>query len=370
MKVSFIGTRGVPASYSGFETCVEQLGCRLAGWGHQVTVFCRTGHYAKRPAMYRGMHLRYVPSVQQKHLDTLTHTARSALLLDPDSAVICMGVGNAPVVRILELRGRCTVFNVDGPDWQRKKWGSLASWYLRQCERLAATGRSILVADAGAVRDYYATQFGRASELVTYGAEPPSDRDTDTLEQFGLKSGNYLLFVGRLVPENASHDFLAAVTEARLNVPAVVVGDAPYAKQYIAGLRESAPANTVFTGYQFGNPYQQLTAHAGAFILAATVGGTHPVLVEQMAAGNCILARDTASNREVLGHAGIFWDDPGDLTNQLRTVWHDADLRRRLGEAAARRAGERYNWDTVARRYVALCELSLATRGRVRAGRV
>lgn len=37
MKIALLGTRGVPASYSGFETCVEQLGQRLVERGHQVT---------------------------------------------------------------------------------------------------------------------------------------------------------------------------------------------------------------------------------------------------------------------------------------------------------------------------------------------
>jgi len=270
---------------------------------------------------------------------------------------------------MLELHGRTLVFNVDGPDWQRRKWEGFASWYLRRCERLAANGRSILVADAETVQDYYATQFGRSTELVAYGAEPPVDHGTEMLERFGLQSRRYLLFVGRLVPENAPHDFLAAVTQAKLGVPAVVVGDAPYAKEYIARLRGSAPAEAVFTGYQFGNAYQQLSAHAGAFVLAASVGGTHPVLVEQMAAGNCILARDTASNREVLGDVGILWENLAELADQLRIVWRDADLRGRLGEAAARRAREHYNWDLVARQYVELCERSLARPRGIRARR-
>ncbi len=60
------------------------------------------------------MQLRYLPAVRQKHLETLSHTALSTLRLPRGTAIVCMGVGNAPVVRRLELRGRRTVFNVDG----------------------------------------------------------------------------------------------------------------------------------------------------------------------------------------------------------------------------------------------------------------
>ena len=359
MRVAFIGTRGVPATYSGFETCVEQVGRRMASRGHEVTVFCRASHYGERPAEYRGMRLRHLPAIPQKHLETLSHTALSALRLPRHTAIVCMGVGNAPVVRGLELTGHRTVFNVDGADWQRDKWGGLASRYLRSCERLAARGRSIVVADAEAVRRYYRDEYGRESELVAYGADPPSDRGTETLAKFGLAAGGYLLSVGRLVPENGPHDYLAGVRLAAIDAPAVMVGDAPYADQYKTALRSGAPANAVFTGYQFGSAYQQLSAHAGVFVLAATVGGTHPVLIEQMAAGNAILARETESNHEVLGEAGLYWDTPEQLAELLREVWPDAARRRELGAVARRRAEQRYSWEQVTTRYLELAETSL-----------
>jgi glycosyltransferase involved in cell wall biosynthesis len=359
MRVAFIGTRGVPATYSGFETCVEQVGRRMVERGHEVVVYCRSGHYSGRPHEHLGMQLRYLPAVKQKHLETLSHTALSTLRLSRGTAIVCMGVGNAPAVRWLELRGRRTVFNVDGADWQREKWGRFARWYLRTCENMAARGKSLVVADAKAVQEYYQRAYGRETELVPYGADPPGDRGTETLERFGLKPGGYLLFVGRLVPENAPDQFLEGVRISGLDIPAVVVGDASYQDDYKKTLREQAPAHAIFTGYQFGPAYQQLTASAGLFVLAAGVGGTHPVLVEQMAAGNTILARETASNREVLGDTGLFWSTPEELAALIREVWPDGDRRRKLGECAQQRAAELYSWEAVTTRYVELSERSL-----------
>ena len=168
------------------------------------------------------------------------------------------------------------------------------------------------------------------------------------------------MFVGRLVPENGAHDYLEGARLAGLDIPAVVVGDATYAEEYKASLRVIAPQGSVLTGYQFGAAYQQLSSHAGIFVLAATVGGTHPVLVEQMAASNAILARETDSNREVLGDAGLYWSTPEELAGLLRTTWADEKMRRQLGEAARARAAELYDWEQVTTRYVELCERSLA----------
>ena len=138
-----------------------------------------------------------------------------------------------------------------------------------------------------------------------------------------------------------------------------MVGDASYADGYKAQLRAKAPLNAVFTGYQFGSDYQQLSSHAGIFVLAATVGGTHPVLVEQMAAGNAILARETESNREVLGDAGLFWETPEQLAALLSEVWPDESRGRELGAAARARAEQRYSWEDITSRYLELCVRSL-----------
>jgi len=361
MHIAFIGTRGVPASYSGFETCVEQVGRRMVQRGHQVTVFCRSSHFQRHPPEYLGMTLEYLPAVPQKHLETLSHTAASALRLPKQTAIVCMGVGNAPVVRALELRGRKTVFNVDGADWRRDKWGRFARWYLRRTERMAARGKSIVLADAEAVRRYYLDVYGRETVVVPYGADPPHDTGTSVLEEWALEPDCYTLFVGRLVPENAAHDYLEGVRLSGIDGKAVVVGDAAYAEDYKRSLHAAAPKNAVFTGYQFGSAYQQLSSHARLYVLAATVGGTHPVLVEQMAAGNAILARETDSNREVLGDSGLYWDTPKDLAGLLAKLWPDALERRRLGDSARKRAAERYSWEAVTTRYVELCEQSLGS---------
>ena len=179
MDIAFIGTRGVPASYSGFETAVEQIGRRMVERGHRVTVYCRRSHFQEFPTDHLGMRLRYLPAIREKHLETLSHTALSALRLSRETAIVCMGVGNAPVVRALELAGHRTVFNVDGADWQRDKWGRFARWYLRTCEGLAARGTSIVLADAEAVQRYYRDVYGRETEVGTYGADPPAGRGTE-----------------------------------------------------------------------------------------------------------------------------------------------------------------------------------------------
>src|SRR5437868_11720533 len=71
MRIAILGTRGIPARYGGFETFAEELSTRLADRGHIVSVYCREKHEV---SAFRGVSLRYLPSVRHKYLDTLAHT--------------------------------------------------------------------------------------------------------------------------------------------------------------------------------------------------------------------------------------------------------------------------------------------------------
>ncbi len=135
-----LGTRGVPAAYSGFETCVEQVGKRLAARGHEVIVYCRPAFVKTAATEYLGMRLVKLPSITTKGLDTLSHTALStirALRLDRPDAAMIFGVGNAVFCRFFRWSRVGVAINVDGADWARVKWGPIGRRYLRWSERVA-----------------------------------------------------------------------------------------------------------------------------------------------------------------------------------------------------------------------------------------
>ena len=351
-----LGTRGVPAAYSGFETCVEQVGKRLAARGHEVIVYCRPAYVKTTATHYLGMRLVKLPSIRTKGLDTLSHSGIStarALLRDHPDAVVVFGVGNAVFCRFFRWSQVGVAINVDGADWARLKWGPIGRRYLRWSERVAVKTAGAVIADSKAVAAYYQRQYQAASTFIPYGAEVPADPGIETLRRFNVTPRQYLLAVGRMVPENGFHDLVQAYRTVGPAMPFVIVGDAPYSEAYQRQLRAIAPASVVFTGYQFGAAYHELSAHAYAFLFGAQVGGTHPVLVEQLAHGNCVLARWTESNAEVAGDAAIFFHDLPELQRDLARLTADPALvesRRRLATARARI----FDWDEVTDRYEAL----------------
>lgn len=179
------------------------------------------------------------------------------------------------------------------------------------------------------------------------------------LQRFGLRSGEYLLFVSRMTPENRAHVLVEAWRQAGRPRQLVLVGDAPYVDDYqreLAALCEGE-ADIVRTGYLFGDDYRDISQHCRLFVLPSGIDGTRPVLLDQMAFGNCVLVRDTPANMEVIGAAGAAFSDAGDvaaLAQALRAL--DADPARvaQLREQALARVAERYSWDAVTDRYEAL----------------
>ncbi len=363
-SIAFIGTRGVPASYSGFETFVEEAGSRLAQRGWTVTVYNRSTHVKYKADTYKGMKLVKLPTIPAKATDTIVHTFLSVihLLFHKHDIVYICGVGNSILAWIPRIRGMKVVLNVDGADWQREKWGTFARWFLRTSERIATITPDVVIADARAVQEYYRRYYNFETVFIPYGTDFTTDTGTDVLEKFGLEPDKYVLFVGRMVPENNAHILIQAfrlLGKEAQDIKLVIVGDAPYAEDYKRHLREIAGEDPriVFTGYQFGRAYRQLSHYATVFVLASGVGGTHPVLVEQMGFGNCVIASDTPANKEVLGDAGLIFrlkEAPGSLGDCLRKVIVDEGLREKLKRAARERAEKFYSWEAVVDEYEGL----------------
>lgn len=372
MKIAFMGIRGIPASYSGFETFVEGIATRLVQRGHDVTVYNRSTHVTYREPVYKGVHLVRLPTIPTKHLDTITHTFLSVLhgLFKRYDIVYICGVGNSLPSVVFRLTGTKVVLNVDGADWERKKWGAFARWFLRTSERMATVFPDVVNADSLAVQRYYKEQYNKQSIFIPYGTEldQRTPDDSQTLGKYGLEPDGYILFVGRLVPENNAHQLISAYKRIATDKKLVIVGDAPYADAYKAGLKQSAAgdAKIVFTGYVFGEDYKSLMRNASVYVLASEVGGTHPVLIEALAAGNAVIINNIPSSLEVIGGAGIAYDGKkgaDSLSDKLSLLLTDPQLHASLRKKAQDRIRASYLWDKVTDDFVKLFESLIAPPG-------
>lgn len=355
MRIALLGTRGIPANYGGFETFAEELSTRLVSRGHQVTVYCREGH---SEPFYRGVRLQYLPTIRHKYFDTIAHTAASTWHLlrhRPDVALYCNGA-NAIFTLWPRLVGVPVALNVDGIERKRKKWNRAArGWYLMS-EWLSKFCPTVVVTDALTIQEYYRERYRKESVFIPYGAELGKVRSAGVLATLGLEAGRYFLYVSRLEPENHALEVRQAFEQVVTPMKLALVGDAPYAAEYIRQVRDTADPRIVMPGAIYGVGYRELGSHCFAYVHATEVGGTHPALIEAMGRGALVLYRNTPENAEVTGNCGIPFE-PGELAAALRrTLAMPESERERLRQAAIARVRAHYSWDAVTTAYEKLLE--------------
>ena len=367
MKIAMLGTRGIPASYSGFETCVEELGRRLVKRGHQVTVYCRSHHIRYPAREYLGMELVNLPTISNKYLDTIVHTFLSSLhaLTRSYDIALYFIAANSPLVWIPRLRGQRAILNVDGLDWRRAKWPEPAKKYIRFAEWIATKFPHRVVTDSRVIERYYVERYHCPTVYIPYGSERTRRAPGQMLARLGLQPQGYVLYVGRLVPENCAHHLVHAFRNLNTDLKCVVVGDAPYSDGYITQLKAAADRRTPFPGYVFGEGYEELLSNAYAFVETSEVGGTHPALLEAMALGNCVVVNDTQENLETIGVAGLSYrgrEGAPALQVVLEQLLKHPDLVKEYGARACVRAAS-YSWDAVTEAYESLFEEEIQRRG-------
>jgi glycosyltransferase involved in cell wall biosynthesis len=361
MRIAMIGIKAIPARSGGFETAVDEISRGLVKLGHDVVVYNRSGMSEHPSRDYEGVLLVTLPTVKSKNFSTIVHAflATVHLIFHRVDVVHYFVAGTTLFAPIPRLLGMKVVCSVDGTDWQRTKWGKFARRYLRLSERLAVSFCHGLVGDSRDVVRYYREVYGASSSLITYGIRETTSEGHEWLDRFGLEPRDYVLFVGRLVPENNIHQLIRAFEQTDTNKKLVVVGHDPWEKEYVRSLKSTQDPRIIFTGGVYGTGYAQLQRNAYLFVLPDEVGGTHPALVEAMGFGNCVLVNDTPSNLEVIADAGFSYrgsEGAQDLRRQLRTLLGNPSLVEEFRLKAESRARANYSWKHVVRDHVCLYE--------------
>lgn len=357
LSIALVGTRGVPARYGGFETCVEEVGMRLAERGHEVVVYCRkTGSETDSLTRYRGMSLVQLPALRRRSLETLSHTALSVahLAVRPTDAAVVFNCANAPFLPFLRYRGIPFATHVDGLEWQRAKWGKAGQRYYRTAERLSVRWSDALIADASGIADYYRKTYGVPTDLIAYGAPVVTTR-SDRLAELALTADAYHLVVARFEPENHVQEIVAGYVRSSAKLPLVVVGSAPYSDDYTQQVHAAGDGRVRFLGGVWDQDLlDQLYAGARTYLHGHSVGGTNPSLLRAIGAGTATQAFDVVFNREVLGASGRYFSGPNDLASLIDDSEADVEQVIRRGSAALEEAA-RYDWNDVTDKYEDLC---------------
>jgi len=350
LRVAFIGGRGVLSGYSGIETWFEEVGKRLAGSGHKVTVYCRS-HFTPNVREHQGMRLVRLPTIRSKHLETPIHTLLSTLhaMFGGYDVVHYQALGPALFSLLPRLVGKHTVVTVQGLDWQRSKWGGAARAVLRLGEWASARFPNATVVVAQTLRDYYQMRYGITPAHVPNGTIIRYSRDPLRVCKWGIEPGKYVLYLGRFSPEKNCRLLIETYRRIDTEVKLVLAGGAGPNDVWTKELHRRESARIRILGWVSGPDLSELLTNAMLFVLPSDVEGLSLALLDAMGAGVCVLASNIPENCEAVGDAGFTFErgNSQDLERMLRLLIHNRRMRHTAGQLARQRVREHYLWTKI-----------------------
>ncbi len=356
MKIAFIGQKGIPAHFGGIEFHVDELSRQLAKRGHHVSTYVRAWYTPRHLATYEGVQLLHTPTIRTKYLDAALHSFTSSLhaLAQDYDIVHYHALGPSFFAWLPRLRGRRVVVTIHALDWQRPKWGRVAKAFLKMTERTAIylPHRTIVVSRS--LEKHFENKYGRPVHYIPNGVHiPPLSPPRLIAESYGLKGQDYVLFLGRLVPEKRVDWLIRAFRRIPNALKLVIAGHDDDAKGHARYLRELAGEDPrfLFTGTVGGQMKEELLSNALFYVTPSRMEGLPIALLEAMAHDRCCLASNIPSHEEIIetGREGLLfeWNDFDQFVNMLEDLLARSDsYRQALGQEARRKVREKYSWES------------------------
>jgi glycosyltransferase involved in cell wall biosynthesis len=351
LRVAFIGGRGVISKYSGIESYYEEVGKRLVAMGHEVTVYCRN-HFTPDLVEHNGMKLVRLPTVRSKHMETVIHTLLSTIhaLTRRYDLVHYHALGPALFSFLPRLRGIKTAVTVQGLDWQRRKWGRLASAVLRLGETASMYFPYGTMVVSRALQKRYREQHGVETFYVPNGGVLRERKEPRAILEWGLQPAGYVLYLGRFSPEKGCHLLVEAFEQLETDTKLVMAGGSSYCDEYSRELRTHASDRIKMLEWVSGETLDELLTNAMIFVLPSDMEGLSLALLDAMGAGLCVLTSDVPENREVVDGAGFTFQrgNDADLADRLRFLIGNPSVREAAGRTARKRIEDHYQWQKIA----------------------
>lgn len=356
IRIGIIGIKGYKYIYSGFETFVRYL-VKKSGNNYHYTLFSRAAYQRVIIKKARFISLPIL-TLRGKYLETFSYALSSFCysLKQKIDLVLFLGLSSTPLIFLHKILGRKVLVNVDGLDWERKRWSIIGKLYLKICERLTCLFADIIICDSLSVLNYYKNKYKLKNlKLISYGAETIVRKPGIFLKRLHVEPREYFLFVGRIVPENSIDELIKAFKLVKSNFKCIILGASIYEDQYKNYLDSlvGKDKRIMFLGVLIGKKYQEICSNAFAYVETKSVGGAHPSLIEALSFGNFIIAKDLPFHKEVVNDAGIYYVKNHPVENlyaKMRVALHNPSKLTKF-RALAKKRSRRFSWTTVIKDY-------------------
>ncbi|MDD5206160.1 MAG: glycosyltransferase family 4 protein [Desulfobacterales bacterium] len=369
MRIVFIGQKGIPAKFGGVECHVDKLSRGLAARHHQVSVYVRPWYDGKRLKEYDGVKLASIPTLKTKHLDASIHCLLSSVhcLFVPAEIVHYHGIGPSFFSLIPRLFGRKIVTTIHRLDWATGKWGKAAKLFLKAGEWVSVRLAHQTIVVSTEIKKHVCAVYKKDAVFIPNGVQTHIFRPLRIIKQkYNLSSRQYILFLGRLVPEKRPDMLIQVFRELSSNqdgfgsLKLVISGGSSATDDYVRKLRKLAGSDprVIFTGYVWGEEKEELLSHALLFVLPSYLEGYPISLLEAKSYGLCCLASDIDAHKEVIrnGQSGKLFhaEDSKDLQDCLVSLIEHPEEIQKLGKRAQEDIQNQLTWDEVVNKTISV----------------
>lgn len=361
LRIAMLGHKRIPSREGGVEIVVSELATGMVSLGHSVTCYNRKGHHVsgeefdgERLAEYNGVKIKEVFTVQKGGLAAMTSSVFAALKVafGRYDVVHFHAEGPCAMLWLPKLFGKRCIATIHGLDHQRAKWGRFASWYIRFGEKCAVKFADEIIVLSENVRRYFKETYNRETVFIPNGVNPAEKKTAKEITaKFNLSKDDYILFLGRLVPEKGLERLIEAYKNVKTDKKLVIAGGSSDTAEFESKLRAASAdnPNIIFTGFVQGRLLEELFSNAYFYVLPSDVEGMPLSLLEAMSYGNCCLTSDIPECASVIGEYGCVFDRSkhDDLAEKMQNLCDNPETVSAFRQNSAAYICGRYNWNDV-----------------------
>ena len=357
LTIAMLGHKHVLSREGGIEIVVRELATRMTAKGHRVICYDRsTAHVSgvevANVTDYEGIKIIPVWTIEKKGFAAITSSISAAWQASKSEAEVVHihAEGPAAMCWIPKLKGKKVIVTVHGLDWARAKWGRFAKKYIRLGERQAVKYADEIIVLSHNLQDYFKTTYGRETIFIPNGITKPIIQSAKEIkEKWDLEKDQYVLFLGRVVPEKGLRYLIEAWKNLRTDKKLVIAGGSSDTDEFVAELKSVATENVIFTGFQQGRILEELYSNAYIYVLPSDLEGMPLSLLEAMSYGNCCLVSDIPECIEVVEDKAVTFkhSNTKDLERVLQKLLDSPELVCRYKSISSEYICHKYNWDDV-----------------------
>ena len=351
MKLSIVGTQGIPNSYGGFETLAEYLVSYLSE-DFEITVYCSSKDKKKALKTWKDAKLKYIPISSHGTWGILYDSLSLVHACFTSDKVLFLGFGGGFIIPFLKHFKSKIILNFGGLDWQRNKWSKKAQQAIKYAEKNLIKNSSIVISDNIGIQNYIKQEYNIDAPLIAYGGDQASKRPITGYfkEQYPFLSSPYAFSVTRIQKDNNIEMILEAFSHDT-SIPLIMVGNwnsSVFGK--LTKHKYAAKENLILLDAIYDQSILDvLRSNCTIYIHGHSAGGTNPSLCEAMFLSLPVIAFASGYNEYTTDNKALYFNNESELhtiINQIRSL----DLTE-IGYQLQKVAKEKYIWAKIAQQY-------------------